>query len=85
MDRAALISWLDETAAAAGFEVLRYDEITSGRQRVGDRAFILGAWTGVLRVTDGERFRPAFVSGFGEEKEYGVGLMTTQPRYYYQE
>lgn len=74
------LAWLRRQAEKGGFELLAVREESAERRLEGMNAgdyirFSAIDFTGLLRISDADRFWATYCCGFGAEKAYGMGLM----------
>jgi CRISPR system Cascade subunit CasE len=83
----ACIAWLEPRASSHGFEISParvgvegYQPRAVGKNKKGGRIRISTVdFTGVLMVTDGDRFLTTLVEGVGPAKAFGCGLLLVRP------
>lgn len=72
-------AWLVRQGEKNGFalRVLREDEPADmrGKRRTGLVQIRAVRFSGVLEITDAERFRDGYLRGVGPEKAYGLGML----------
>lgn len=83
-NRREIEAWFHSKAANCGFNVshLETHEIWADQfRKKAEVTVTLGKarFTGVLEVTDRERFKTAFASGLGTGKAFGCGLLQLEP------
>jgi len=79
----ALLAWMERKAQNAGFELLECmigPAITSYFFKNGKRGKHVSVdFSGLLKVTDKNRFKRAFYNGIGSAKAFGFGMLMLQP------
>jgi len=87
VDRAGQLDWLKRKAAAGGFACEQV-EVESQRWQYSRRSWqrdlnrhvhFAVTFSGILRVTDSEKFAEAVAAGIGPAKAYGFGLLSVAP------
>ena len=73
------MSWLTRKAEAGGFRILsaadEEGETLYAKKSGGELWLHTTRFTGILKITDSERFLDAWKKGIGPEKAYGLGML----------
>ena len=76
------LAWLERKAAQNGFIILQAEETAGEKSRAvhprengGELYLDTYQYTGILRITDADRFRNAVQKGIGTGKSYGLGML----------
>ena len=76
LEKENLISWMEQRANNNGFTILHTEEIETktvkGKQSI---PLYIAEFSGILQITDIEKFKNALINGVGRSKTYGCGLL----------